>query len=139
MFPFNPQVGRSTSTHDISSLTGPKNSNQLFYFPIGKCAPTTTLTRSPLYTWEIGLRNFANPVAKHWSLESPKPNNSKRYPFSFPFPDFPYREFYDHNVEQLVSPIPQSRYAETPMHSRALNFQCHLTSSGFRTSQYRKS
>jgi hypothetical protein len=39
----------------------------------GNLHPQQTLMGSPLYTWEIGLRNFANPVVKRWSLESPKP------------------------------------------------------------------
>jgi hypothetical protein len=104
----------------------------------GNLHPQQTLTGSPLYTWEIGLRNFANPVVERWSLESPKPETVNADLF-FSFRDFPYRDFGDRDVEKLVSSTPESRFAETLIHSRALTFQRHFTSSALRTSQYRES
>jgi hypothetical protein len=68
-----PQVGRSTSTQDLSFTTARRTLNGSSISLSGNLHPQQTLTGSPLYTWEIGLRNFANPVVKRWSLESPKP------------------------------------------------------------------
>jgi len=53
----------------------------LFYFPIGKSAPTTILMRSPLLTREIRLRNLVSLVVERWIHKSLKLDNSQCWAF----------------------------------------------------------
>jgi hypothetical protein len=85
----NLQVKRSTSMQDLSFTTGLKNFKRSFYFPVGKSESKTTLMGSPLCTLEIGLRDFADPVVKRWSFESPKPETVNADPSLSSFGNFP--------------------------------------------------
>jgi hypothetical protein len=90
----------------------------LFYSPVGKSAPIGLFVRSPLCTWRIRLRDFANPLVERRSLEFPRPENQSTLTLSFLSRNFSCREFNTRDVEQLCLPNPDSRYAETPTHVR---------------------
>jgi hypothetical protein len=115
-----------TPAHRIFSFLDPKNTNRSFYFPIGKSTPTNLFTRFPLlFTYrEIGTRDFANPKVSGWLLilRVPKRRYKSALTFPFSYRDFLYQDLGTRGVEQLSSPIPESRYAETLMSLRSFEF-----------------
>jgi hypothetical protein len=67
--------------------------------------PQQLFTRSPLYTREIGLRDFARLVVERWTLESPNADTVNT-DLSLSYWDFTYRDFSIRDVKQLVLPTP---------------------------------
>jgi hypothetical protein len=123
-WPSSTRRSEGPRTQDLFPYTGPKSSRQwLFYFPFGKSAPTTNFKKFPLVLREIGLRTFTNPVVKRLVSQSPKTRKQSTLTLSLLFQISPYRDFGGRDVKQLVPSIPETRFAETLMHSQALTFQ----------------
>jgi hypothetical protein len=96
----------------------------------GNLHPQQTLMGSPLCTWEIGLRNFANPVVKRWSLESPKPETVNADLSSFLFGIFPIAISAVAMSSNLSPTIPESRFSEILIHSQSFDLSTPLYSIG---------
>jgi hypothetical protein len=103
----------------------------LFYFPVGKFAPTELFARSPLCTRRIGLRDFARSAVEHCTLRVPK--TRRQLALTFPSISELFLLRFRHLRYQTTRfATPDCRCAETPTHVRTDYSTFHLIgNSGF--------
>jgi hypothetical protein len=90
----------------------------LLYFPIVKSAPTTILVGSLSLLSGDRTSRLRGSNGRAFGSQIPETRYKSTLTLSLSYRNFSYRDFDTHDVESLVLPTLEPRYAETPMRSR---------------------